>query len=187
MSYALAETAEALHCDERTLRRYANQGLLRGERRGRGELRLPYGEESYLREHWPLLNGLRRALRTEHSIRLAVLFGSTATGDDLPESDVDLLIDHSTGDLQRVAAFRRRLQGRIGRPLHLVLLEDARQSPVLLADILDEGRVVVDRTDAWKRLSRQRKAVLRAATAEEGAIHAGAREAVAEARTRIGA
>lgn len=187
MSHALAETAEALHCDERTLRRYANQGLLRSERHGRGELRLPYGEERYLQEHWALLSGLRRALRTEHNVRLAVLFGSTATGDDLPESDVDLLIDHSTADLQQVAELRRRLQRRIGRPVHLVLLEDARQSPVLLADILDEGRVVVDRIGAWKRLSRQQKALLRAATAEEGAIHAGARAAVAEARARLGA
>ncbi len=187
MSHALAETAEALHCDERTLRRYANQGLLRGERLGRGELRLPYGEQSYLREHWWLLSGLRRALRTEHNVRLAVLFGSTATGDDLPESDVDLLIDHSTADLQQVAELRRRLQQRIGRPVHLVLLEDARQSPVLLADILDEGRVVVDLVDAWKRLGHQRKALLRAATAEGGAIHAGARAAVAEARARLGA
>jgi hypothetical protein len=71
--------------------------------------------------------------------------------------------------------------------VHLILLDDARQSPVLLADILDEGRVIVDRSGGWKRLSRQRNAVLRAAAAEEGAIHAGARAAVAEARARLDA
>jgi predicted nucleotidyltransferase len=187
MSRAFAETAEALQCDERTLRRYANQGLLRGERRGRRELRLPYGEERYLQQHWALLSGVRRALRTEHRVRLAVLFGSTATGDDLPGSDVDLLIEHSTGDLEQVAELRRRLQRRVGQPIHLALLEDARQSPVLLADILREGRVIVDRDETWSRLMRQWSGVLRDATAEEGAIHAGARQAIADARARLGA
>lgn len=186
MSRGLAETAAALHCDERTLRRYAGQGLLRGERRGRRELRLPYGEERYLRRHWALLSGLRRALRTEHSVRLAVLFGSTATGEDLPESDVDLLIEHSTGDLEQVAELRRRLQKRIGRPLHLVLLEDAEQSPVLLADVLREGRVIVDRAGAWRRLERKRRRILRQASEQEEATHAAARRAVAKARARLG-
>jgi predicted nucleotidyltransferase len=187
MSRALAQTAEALHCDERTLRRYASQGLLRGERRGRRELRLPYGEERYLLQHWALLSGLRRALRTEDRVRLAVLFGSTATGDDLPESDVDLLIEHSTGDLEQVIELRRRLQKRVGRPIHLVLLDDARQSPVLLADVLREGRVIVDRDGTWRRLTRRRRAVLRDSAEEEGAIHAGARQAIVDARARLGA
>lgn len=185
MGHGLAETAAALHCDERTLRRYAGQGLLRGERRGRRELRLPYSEERYLRQHWTLLSGLRRGLRTEHSVRLAVLFGSTATGADLPESDVDLLIEHSTGDLDRVAELRRRLQKRIGRPIHLVLLEDAEQSPSLLADVLLEGRVIVDRDDAWRRLQSTRRRVSREAAASEETSHVAARRAVAEARGRL--
>ena len=187
MSRTLSQTAEALRCNERTLRRYANEGLLRGKRRGRQELRLPFDEERYLREHWSLLSGLRRALRTEHDVRLAVLFGSAATGDDHPGSDVDLLIEHSTGDLARVAALRRRLQAPIERPVHLVLLEDARRSPVLLADVLREGRVIVDRDGAWRRLMRQRGETLRRASDEEGAIHAGARQAIADARARLGA
>jgi predicted nucleotidyltransferase len=174
MSRVLSETAEALQCDERTLRRYAEQGLLRGERRGRRELRLPYGEERYLRQHWGILSGLRRALRTEHSIRLAVLFGSTATGEDLPDSDVDLLIEHSTGDLEQVVELRRRLEKRVGRPIHPTLLEDAEQSPVLLVDILREGRVIVDRDGAWRRLVRRRERVLRGAEEEEGSKRAEA-------------
>jgi predicted nucleotidyltransferase len=187
MSHALAETAEALQCDERTLRRYANQGLLRGERRGRRELRLPYGEERYLRQHWGLLSGLRRALRTEHGVRLAVLFGSTATGDDLPGSDVDLLIEHSTGDLEQVAELRRRLQKRVERPIHLVLLDDARESPALLADILREGRVIVDRDGAWRGLTRRQKETFREAAEDEGVIRTAARQAIADARVRLGA
>jgi predicted nucleotidyltransferase len=185
MSRGLAETAEALQCNERTLRRYANQGLLRGERRGRQELRLPYGEERYLRRQWALLSGLRRALRTEHSVRLAVLFGSTATGEDLPDSDVDLLIEHSTGDLEQVIELQRRLRERVGRPIHLVLLEDAERSPSLLADVLLEGRVIVDRDDSWRRLERRRQRVLRQAAAKEEATRVAARRAVVEARERL--
>jgi predicted nucleotidyltransferase len=186
MSRGLAETAAALDCDERTLRRYAAQGLLRGERRGRRELRLPRGEERYLQRHWTLLSGLRRALRTEHRVRLAVLFGSTATGEDLPDSDLDLLIGHSTGDLEQVVELRRRLQERVGRPVHLVLLEDAERSPMLLADVLTEGRVIVDRDGTWPRLERERRRILLRAAEEDEATHTAARRAVAETRARLG-
>jgi predicted nucleotidyltransferase len=185
MGRRLAETAEKLQCDERTLRRYAGEGLLRGEHRSRQELRLPYSEERYLLQHWALLSGLRRALRTEHSVRLAVLFGSAATGEDRPDSDVDLLIDHATGDLEQVAELRRRLRERLGKSIHLVLLEDAEQSPSLLADVLLEGRVIVDRGDAWRHLDRQRERVLRKAAVEEESIRAAARRGVAEARARL--
>jgi predicted nucleotidyltransferase len=185
MGRGLAETAESLHCSERTLRRYVNEGLLRGERRGRQEVRLPYGEERYLRQHWEVLSNLRQALRTEPNVRLAVLFGSTAIGEDRPNSDIDLLIEHATGDLEGVVELRRRLQGRIGKPIHLVLLEDAEHSPSLLADVLLEGRVIVDRGDAWRRLVRKQQTVLRQATVEEEAIHGVAWRGVAEARRRL--
>lgn len=187
MSRGLAQTAEGLLCSERTLRRYANEGLLRGERHGRRELRLPLEEERYLRRHWALLSSLRRALRTEHSVRLSVLFGSTATGEDRPDSDVDLLIEHSTGDIEQVAELRRRLQAHIGKPIHIVLLEDAERSPVLLADVLREGRTIVDRDGTWRRLERRRQRVLRQAAEEEEATHTAARRAVVEARARLSA
>lgn len=88
MSQALSAVAERLGCSERTLRRYANDGLLRARRMTRHRLELPFAEESYLTSHWELLNGLRMALRTERAVRLAVLFGSTAVGDDGDSSDV---------------------------------------------------------------------------------------------------
>jgi predicted nucleotidyltransferase len=185
MGIALAEAAQGLQCSERTLRRYVNEGLLRGERGGRQELRLPYGEERYLGRHWEILSGLRRALRTEPSVRLAVLYGSTATGEDRPDSDIDLLIDHATGDLEELVELRRRLQVRVGRPVHLLPLTDAEHFPSLLTDVLREGRVVVNRSDAWRRLGRGREKLLRQAAAEENATHAAARRGVAEARTRL--
>lgn len=182
---ALTETATALHCDERTLRRYAGLGLLRAERGSRRELRLSPGEEIYLRRHWEVLQGLREALRTEHSVRLAVLFGSTATGEDFPESDVDLLIEHTTGDLEQIVELQRRLRKRTGRAIHLVSLDDAMRSPLLLADLLHEGRVIVDRDDSWQRLEHRRRRVKREAAAEEAAARAAAQRAVADARGRL--
>lgn len=185
MSRRLAETAQELHCSERTLRRYASEGMLHGERLGRHEVRLPRGEELYLRRHWEILSTLRRALRTEPSVRLAVLFGSRAVGEERPDSDVDLLIDHATGSLDDVVGLQRRLQGQVGKPVHLVLSEDAEQAPALLADILLEGRVIVDRADGWRRLSLRRQAALRDAADEEAAIHDAAWHGVTEARRRL--
>lgn len=187
MGRALAETAARLDCSERTLRRYVHEGALRGERRSRNEISLPYGEERYLRQHWDLLSGLRRALRTEHSVRLAVLYGSTATGDDRPDSDVDLLIAHSSKDPEDIVEFRRRLQERIDKPVHLTLLEDAEGSPSLLADVLLEGRLIADRDGIWLRLSRRRRRLLRMAAAEEEATRAAARSGIAAARRRLAA
>lgn len=185
MGRGLAETAQELRCSERTLRRYASEGMLHGERLGRHEIRLPRGEELYLRRHWEVLSKLRRALRTEPSVRLAVLFGSTAVGEEQPDSDVDLLIDHATGDLDDVVRLQRRLQGQIGKPIHLVLREDVEQAPSLLADILVEGRVIVDRVDGWRRLVLRRRKALRDAANEEAAIHDAAWRGVTEARRRL--
>lgn len=187
MSMALTETATALHCDERTLRRYAGLGLLRAKRGKRQELQLSYSEEAYLRGHWKLLHGLRRTLRTEPSVRLAVLFGSAATGEDRPGSDVDLLIEHSSGDLEQIVELQRRLRADTGQPIHIVSLEDARRSPLLLADILREGRVIVDRGGAWQQLGEERGRIQRQAAVEEEASRAAARRAVADARARLAA
>jgi predicted nucleotidyltransferase len=187
MSLALAETAATLHCDERTLRRYAGLGLLRAKRGKRQELRLPYSEEAYLRTHWELLHGLRGTLRTQPSVRLAVLFGSAATGEDRPDSDVDLLIEHSSGDLEQIVELQRRLRADTGQPIHIVSLEDARRSPMLLADVLREGRAIVDRGGTWQRLGEEREWVLHQAAVEEEASRAAARSAVADARARLAA
>lgn len=178
----------ALDCSERTLRRYFNEGVVRGERSdGRGKVRISPDEERYLRRHWAVLSRLRRALRTEPGVRLAVLFGSTAVGDDRSGSDVDLLVDHVSGDPIDVARLQRRLRERVGREVHVVLLEEAEESPALLADVLTEGRVLVNRGDAWDRLTGRREEVLRAAAVEARDRREAARRAVDEARERLGA
>lgn len=185
MARGLAETARELNCSERTLRRYVNEGTLQGERRGRQEIRLSRAEELYLRRHWETLSTLRRGLRTEPGVRLAVLFGSTAVGEDRADSDVDLLIDHAGGDLNNVVRLQHRLETRVGKPIHLVLREDLEQSPALLADVLLEGRVIVDRADGWRRLAKRRRRVLREAADEEAATRDAAWRGVAEARKRL--
>lgn len=178
--------ASGLGCSERTLRRCFNEGLVRGQRLGgRGEVWIPPEEERYLRQHWPLLNRLRNALRTEPSVGFAVLFGSTAVGENRPDSDIDLLIDHTSGDLIEVVGLQRRLRDRVGKEVHVVLLEDARQSPALLGDVLAEGRVVVNRGDAWAGLLGSRKEINRAAGLAAQATRSAAQRGIDEARARL--
>src|SRR5262245_14498650 len=86
------ELANKLGVDERTLRRAVSQGALRAHRPGPRRLRLAPGEEEYLRSHWQLLANLRNALRTQRRVRLAVLYGSLARGDEDADSDLDLLV-----------------------------------------------------------------------------------------------
>jgi predicted nucleotidyltransferase len=185
MSLALDEPAARLGCSERTLRRYINAGLLRGRRVARGQLELSHAEETYLRGHWTLLYKLMAALRTERDVRLAVLFGSTATGEDTPVSDVDLLIVHRRPEWQAQAGLRRRLRRALGTPVDLVALEQAEAQPSLLADVLREGRVLIDRDDRWGALQRRREEILAAGAREDELTMARARAAVAAAEERL--
>jgi hypothetical protein len=77
---SLRRVASELSIPERTLRRAAADGLVRGQRVSPRRFRISFREEAYLRSHWELLRALRGALRTEPNVRLALLFGSTATG-----------------------------------------------------------------------------------------------------------
>lgn len=159
---AIQELAVDLHAQERTLRRAAAQGALRSSRIGPRRLRLADGEREYLRLHWPLLAMLRRILRTEHRVRLAVLYGSVARGDDDEGSDLDLLIslaDDSPAARSRLSA---RLQHLTDRHVDIALVKQVElQSPLLLERVLDEGRVLVDRDDQWREL-RERVPAIRA-------------------------
>jgi len=187
MGYGLAFASERLECSERTLRRYVNDGLLHGERGSRQEVRLARGEEAYLRQHGRLLHGLRRALRTEPSVRLAVLFGSTATGEDGPGSDIDILVALRSDSIPQLLGLQRRLRSALdGRDVHLVLLADAEQAPALLADVLREGRVIVDRDGRWQRLDRRRQEIFEAADAQDQVTSEAAWQSVYEASRRLG-
>ncbi len=108
---------------------------------------------------------LREALRTEPNVRLAVLFGSIAKGDDYEDSDVDVLTVLDDPSIGRVVALTERLSFRLGRDVQLIRLTDAENSPVLMTDIIEQGRVLIDRgghwsglretTGKWRRLARR--------------------------------
>ena len=149
---SLRRAAAELSIPERTLRRAASEGLVRGERISPRRFQITFREEAYLRGHWELLRSLRAALRTEPNVRLAVLFGSIATGSDHERSDVDLLVALNDPSVGRLAELGERLARRIGREVQLVRLSEAQASPVLMVDVIDHGRVLVDRDDLWSGL-----------------------------------
>lgn len=161
MKVDLARLAAELATTDRTLRRAVAQGLLRAERPSPRTLEIPVKEREFLRRSWQLLSLLRKALRTEPTVALAVLFGSAARGEMHSESDVDVLVALREGADTRALA--SRLSERLGLRVQLVSLEDARRAPLLLAEALREGRVLVDRESLWPRLRQQRAKVERAA------------------------
>jgi predicted nucleotidyltransferase len=149
---SLRTLARQLAVPERTLRRAAAQGLIRGQRLSERRYKTTLREEAYLRSHWELLSGLRSALRTELNVRLAVLFGSLAKGDGAESSDVDLLVSLRDDGAAAVAGLSGRLNERLGRDIQIVRLADAQRSPALMLDVLSDGRVLVDRDDRWRPL-----------------------------------
>lgn len=123
-------------------------------------------ERVYLRGYWSTLAQLRTALRTEPGVRAAVLFGSLARGDDRAESDVDLLVELRGPALTARLDLRRRLETAAGRRVQLVETRSAERSPLLLAEIIRDGRPLVDRIGVWPAFQSRRAAVERAARAE---------------------
>lgn len=151
-SDSLRTLARHLDVPERTLRRAAAEGLVRGRRTSARRYETSLREEAYLRRHWPLLRELRDALRTEPNVRLAVLFGSQATGRSTERSDVDLLVALTDPSAARVAQLTGRLERRLGRDVQVVRLRDAVGTPSLIADALEQGRVLIDRERRWPSL-----------------------------------
>lgn len=165
----LAELARELGVDARTLRRAAADGTIRVERASARRQRVSEDERLYAARHWPLLSALRRALRTEPNVRLAVLYGSLARGEDTPDSDLDLLV--SLGEDRPDAAVKLavRLERMVGRDVDIARLNRVQSTaPLLLLEAVDEGRVLLDRDREWPRLRRSRSEIaLRARHAHE--------------------
>ena len=147
--------AEEVGVDERTLRRAVSLGTLRGSRSTPRKLELPLSEREYVRQSWGLISTLRAALRTEQNVRFALLFGSAATGTDTPGSDVDVLVDLRDASFERVVDLVTKLTGLVGRPVDVVELKDAETEPSFLAQVVADGRVLVDRENLWPELRRR--------------------------------
>jgi excisionase family DNA binding protein len=153
----IQELAADLEVEERTLRRAVAQGTLHAYRPGPRRLRLLPGERDYLLAHWSLISALRRHLRTEHDVRLAVLYGSLARGDEDEGSDVDLLLSFARDHPSAAFKLASRLKGIVGRQVDIARLERVEtQAPLLLDRVLDEGRVLIDRDGRWGRLCEHR-------------------------------
>lgn len=165
MLTALPELASELETTDRTLRRAVNNGLVRGKRVSPRKFDMPLAEREYLRENWQLLSELRETLRTEPSVRAAVLFGSYARGEQHERSDLDVLVD-AKSDRRSLRALRRRLSERLELPVELVALDDAANAPLLLAEVLRDGRVLVDRSETWPKLTRSKRRIERDAARE---------------------
>lgn len=164
MRSSLPAIASQIGADPRTLRRAAARGAVRCRRPGPRSLELPPGELAYLRSHWQLINTLTGALRTERNVELAVLYGSAARGSDAAASDIDVLVQFRDDERGSTAALARRLEERVGKPVDVARLSRVRrEAPFLLLQVLDQGRVLVDRSDAWPELRRHRETVARAA------------------------
>ncbi|HYM55785.1 MAG TPA: nucleotidyltransferase domain-containing protein [Solirubrobacteraceae bacterium] len=133
------------------------------------------------------LSILRSALRPEPAVRLAVLFGSTAVGEDDDRSDVDLLVVHRNPTPLILAGLKLRLRRALDRPVNVIDIERAEAMPTLLTDVLCEGHVVIDRDGLWETLYRRWGEILAAAVREERATAMSARGAVEGARERLAA
>src|SRR5918999_3548452 len=151
-SESLRMLARHLDVPERTLRRAAAEGLVHGRRTSPRRYETSLREEAYLRRHWPLLRDLRDALRTEPNVRLAVLFGSQATGRATERSDVDLLVGLTDPSAARVAQLTGRLERRLSRPVQIVRLQDAERTASVMPDALEGGRFFTDRDRRWPQL-----------------------------------
>jgi len=102
---------------------------------------------------------LRASLRTEPNVRLALLFGSAAQGTDTATSDVDVLVSLRDASVDRVADLGAKLTSAAGRSVDVVRLEDAMPEPSFLADVVAQGRVLVDRDHLWPALRQRQRAL----------------------------
>lgn len=160
----IQELAAEVGAHERTLRRGLSDGLVRGRRPTPRTVELAAGEVAYLRTHWPLLAKLRGVLRSERTVRLAVLIGSAARGELREDSDVDLVVAFADEGWRGRERVRERLSRAAGRPVDLVAVEAVEANPLLLDETLRDGRVLIDRDGRWAPLRARRAEVARAAT-----------------------
>jgi predicted nucleotidyltransferase len=177
----LAELADELGVDARTLRRAAADGTIRCERVGARRQRVSEDEQRYAAGHWSLLSALRRALRTEPNVRLAVVYGSFARGDDVFDSDLDLLVSLRVDRADAAVKLAVRLERAIGREVDLARLNRIQDAaPLLLLKAIDEGRVTLDRDSEWAGLKARRSEITRCARRVHEARRQRARTSVRE-------
>ena len=125
-----------------------------------------------------LFDCLLAALRAQPNVRLAVVFGSVACGDENARSDLDLLVELRNDGSGARAELREQLEASAGKRAQLVGLDEAEYSPLLLADVLRDGRVLVDRDGGWRKLKRRASSIKRQAQEADRRLDEAAWEAL---------
>ena len=163
----LDSLAAELGVSGRSLRRAVERGTIRARRPSPRRTELSFAERHYVETHWELLSNVVSWLRTRPKVRLAVVYGSVARGDDRPDSDLDLLVSLAREDAHTAASLAAALGEELGRRVQVVSLAAAARTPLLLLDIVREGRVLVDRDGEWPALTRRERQLQRAAAVAE--------------------
>lgn len=178
---ALADLAREIGVDARTMRRAAADGTIRRERVSPRRQNVDEQEYDYALTHWPLLANLRKLLRTEPNVRLAVLYGSAARGEDTLESDIDLLVSFAEDHPEAAVKLAVRLERGLKREVDVARLNRVGDTaPLLLLQVVDEGRPVIDRDGLWADLHVHRDEIERQAHRELEARRRRARLSVTE-------
>jgi predicted nucleotidyltransferase len=172
----LDELARDVRVSGRTLRRAAERGTFLVHRPTPKKAIVPEGERLYVRKHWPLLSRLVAELRTSPNVRLAVLFGSAARGEQGADSDLDIAVRLRRDDHRRRSELAERLASASGCSVQLVSLEQLRDAPMLLADVLRDGRVLVDRDGEWVSVREGASAIAQRAREAEARVERDAWE-----------
>jgi predicted nucleotidyltransferase len=108
----------------------------------------------------PPIEGLRTVLDADPRIAYAVAFGSSATGSAHASSDVDVAIGLVEGrhlDVLDLGALTARLEAAAGRPVDLILLDEA--PPGLAYRVFRDGHAIVTR-DPHALARRRARAIL---------------------------
>jgi predicted nucleotidyltransferase len=96
-----------------------------------------------------MLPALRRVLAAESDVAYALLFGSSSKGTARRDSDVDVAVELTAGaarDVRTLGGLAARLESAAGRPVDLVLLDEA---PAPLAyRVFRDGLLLVERDHA---------------------------------------
>ena len=108
---------------------------------------------------------LQDALRTEPNVAAGILFGSVARGDDRPSSDVDILVELRKDTPTEAIRLQERLSQALDTRVQVTRASSAELTPEILLSVLDDGRPLVDRSNAWPRLTSRRNGLRRAAAA----------------------
>jgi predicted nucleotidyltransferase len=105
----------------------------------------------------PPIERLRPILDVDPRIAYAVAFGSSATGRMHASSDVDVAIGLAEGhhfDVLELGALTASLEAAAGRPVDLVLLDEA--PPGLAYRVFRDGRAIITRNPHALALRRAR-------------------------------